>query len=93
MPPLKMVSNRRLRSPCDPLSRCKISAVAARCFRSSLSSQVSRMSSVSSVAGDTLERAWTSCALRRFGSGVLRRRPLIGPPPVLERIFIASTVG
>ena len=32
-------------------------------------------------------------ALRRFGSGVLRRRPLIGSPPALERLFIASPVG
>ena len=31
-------------------------------------------------------------ALRRFGSGVFRRRPLI-VPPALERLFIASPVA
>ena len=31
--------------------------------------------------------------LLRFGSGVLRRRPLIGLPPALERFFIAFPVG
>jgi hypothetical protein len=31
--------------------------------------------------------------LRRFGSGVFRRRPLIASPPVPERLFIASPVG
>jgi hypothetical protein len=40
-----------------------------------------------------LERATAFGALRRFGSGVFRRRPLIGSPPVLERLFIASPVG
>jgi hypothetical protein len=32
-------------------------------------------------------------ALLRLGTDVLRRRPLIGSPPALERLFIASTVG
>ena len=40
-----------------------------------------------------MERAWTFGALPRFGSGVLRRRPLIVSLPALERFFIASTVG
>ena len=29
-------------------------------------------------------------ALRRFGTGVLPRRPLVGSLPALERLFIAS---
>ena len=40
-----------------------------------------------------LERATAFDALLRFGSGDLRRRPLIGSPPALERLFIASLVG
>ena len=89
----RVMANRRSRSPCDPLNRCKTSDVAVRCFRSSPSSRVSRatsVSSVSSVAGSNLERAWTFGTLRRFGSRVFRRRPLIVWPPALERLFIGS---
>jgi hypothetical protein len=37
-------------------------------------------------------RVGKSLASRRFGSDVLRRRPLIGLPPAVERLFIASPV-
>jgi hypothetical protein len=84
-----MVSNRRSRSPCDPLNKYKTCDVAVRCFRSSLSSRVSRATSVSPVAGNNLARAWTFGALRRFGPAVFRRCPLIGSPPALDRFFIA----
>jgi hypothetical protein len=40
-----------------------------------------------------LEAAAAFGALRRFGSGIFRRRALIGSPPALERLFIASPVG
>jgi hypothetical protein len=37
-----------------------------------------------------LDRATALGALRRFDSGALRRRPLIGLPPAPERRIIAS---
>ena len=40
-----------------------------------------------------MERDVALGALRRFGPGVFRRGPLIGSPPALERLFIASTIG
>jgi hypothetical protein len=52
----------------------------------------SRARSVS-VGGDELERAMAFDALRSFGTRVFGRRPLIGSPPALERLFIASPVG
>jgi hypothetical protein len=42
---------------------------------------------------DELERTRTFSELRRFGSDVFRRRPLIGSPPALERFFIEFPVG
>ena len=65
------------------------SDVAVCCSSASRSSRPSRATSVSSPVGDELEPATAFGALRRFGFGVFRRRPLIGPPPVLERLFIA----
>ena len=46
-----------------------------------------------SSAVDELRPGTAFGALRRFGSGVFRRRPLIGLPPALERFFIAFPVG
>jgi hypothetical protein len=40
-----------------------------------------------------MERATALGELRRVGFGVLGRRPLIGLPPALERLFIAFPVG
>ncbi len=66
------------------------SDVAVCCSSASLSSRASRTTSVSSPAEDELERGTAFGALRRFGPGALRRRPLIVSPPALERRFIAS---
>jgi hypothetical protein len=44
-----------------------------------------RATSVFSIAGEDLERAWPFGALPRSGSGVLGRRALICSPPALER--------
>ena len=44
------------------------------------------------LVGDDLERGMVFGTLRRFGSGALRR-PFIGVPPALERLFIAFLVG
>jgi hypothetical protein len=52
-------------------------------------SRISRAPSFFSVIGDELERGTAFAAVRRFGSGVFRGRPLIGPPPALESLFIA----
>ena len=48
---------------------------------------------VSSTADDALKAAGAFGALRRFGSGVFRRRPLTCPPLTLERLFIGYPVG
>ena len=66
------------------------SPVAVCCSSASFRSRVSRATSVSSPGGDDLERGTAFGALRRFGPGVFRRRPSIGSPPVLERLFIAT---
>ena len=81
------------RSPGKPLMTRSTSDVAVSRSRASLSSRVRRVTSVSLPAVDELERATAFGALRRFRSGVLRRRPLTGSPPALERRFIASPVG
>ena len=53
------------------------SEVAVCCSRASFSSRVSRATSASSLGADELERATVFGALRRFGSGAFRRRPLM----------------
>ena len=52
--------------------------VAVCCSRASFSSQANQPTSVYSRVGDELERGTAFGALRRFGSGVFRRRSLIG---------------
>ena len=58
--------------------------------RASSRSRVSRATSFSSATGDGLESISTFAALRRVGFAGLGRRRLIGSPPALERLFIAS---
>ena len=57
------------------------------------SSLPSRATSASLPAEGELERVAAFGALRRFGSGALRRRPFAGSPPALGRLFIASAVA
>src|SRR6516225_11816154 len=64
--------------------------VAVCCSRASFSSRVSRATSISLPAADEPSCATAIGTLRRFGSGVFRRRPLVGSPPALERLFIGS---
>ena len=87
-----MVANTCCRSPWEIEITLRTSDVAAWCSRASFSSRV-RLAASPSSAVDELRRGTALGALRRFGSGVLRRRPLIGSLPALERLFIASTVG
>ena len=79
-------------SPGEEPMTFSTSEVAACCSSAWLSSRVSRATSVSSAAGKNWD-VYAFGALRRFGSGVFRRRPLVGSPTVLERRFIASPVG
>src|SRR5262249_12808900 len=54
---------------------------------------VSRATSVSSIAGVNLMRAWPFGALPRSGFDVLRGRLLVVSLPALERLFTATPVG
>jgi hypothetical protein len=71
----------------------RTSEVAVCCSSASFSSGVSRTTSAFPPATDELERATAFGALWRFGFGAFQRRALIGSPPALERLFIASPVG
>ena len=67
------------------------SALAACSSRASVSSPVSRVTSISyRTAGDLRWRP-TVDALRRFRIAVLRRRALAGSRPSLERLLIAPS--
>ena len=84
-----MASNTGCGSPADPLIICSTSDVAVCCSSASSRSRVSRATFVSLPAVDDL--AWTAFRpLRRSGSAVLRRWPLIGSRAALERFFIAT---
>jgi hypothetical protein len=87
----KMVSNKWLRSPCDPLSRRRTSDVAMRCLRSSVSSRVRRASCA--LTWGEAELSALSDALLRFRFVALRLRDLARSPLTLERRFIAFPVG
>src|ERR1700726_4942342 len=84
-----MVSNKWVRSPCDPLSRRRTSDVAWRCLRSSVSSRVRQASSACALAWGEAELD----ALLRFRFVALRLRDLARSPLTLERCFIGSPVG
>src|SRR4249919_4002286 len=87
-----MVANTCCRSPWELAITLRTSEVAACCSRASFSSRV-RLAASPSSAVDELRRGTALGTLRRLGSDVGRRRSLIGSPPALDRLFIASTVG
>ena len=70
-----------------------ISEVAVCCSSASLSSRVSRATSVSWPAAEELRRDATFSASRGFSFAVLRPRALTGPLAALERRLIASPVA
>src|SRR6516165_10950215 len=84
-----MVANTCCRSPWELEITLRTSEVAACCSRASFSSRVRLAASFSSAVNE-LRRATAFGALRRFGSGVFRRRR---SPPDLDRLFIASLVS
>jgi hypothetical protein len=77
------------RSNAERLMTLSTSVVAVCCFNASLSSRVSRATSVSWPAADELRRRTAFGALPRVSVAVLRR-VLAGPPLALDRRLIGS---
>jgi len=76
--------------PTPPFARGRPPAAGVVLGGAAFRRRVSLAASLSALLGDELERVTAFGRVQRFGSGVFRRRPLVGSPPALERLSIGS---